>query len=277
MYKLFITALLATLFACEETKMSEDEAWNRVGKFRNAEQADSLGEALDYYIDHFEEGVHLTEATALKDAFDAERAEWASVSRRGCTLQQVDEYLYRHPSGFFRQQVLEAIDSLTFREALEKNSVKALEEYIENFPDGRFVRKAQAMIDGTEERSVTSDERRSIVQLIERHFGYMVAEDDDIVSTVAENLSCYIGKQNCTADDVVAYMNHVNADYKEKLMETSNFDIRKVMAADISMFNVQFRLVETIEPEDTLKRQERQFKGTAIVNNHMKITSLILE
>lgn len=277
MYKLFITVLLATLFACEETKMSEEEAWNRVGKFRNAEQSDSLGESLNYYIAHFEEGVHLDEATALKEAFDAEREEWATVSRRGCTLQKVDEYLYRHPTGFFRQQVLAAIDSLTFREAMEKNSVKALEEYLENFPEGRFARKAQAMIDGTEEHSVTSDEKRSIVQLIEHHFGCMVEENEDIVNTVAENLSCYIGKQNCTADDVVAYMSHVNADYKEKVMETSNFDIRKVMAADISMFNVQFRLVETIEPEDTLLRQERQFKGTAIVNNHMKITSLILE
>lgn len=278
MQKLLIFIFLASLFGCQDIQWTEDETWSRIGKFRSEEQTDSLGFALDYYVEHFSEGKYISEVQTLKTTFDEETEEWEKASKRGCTVEQIDAFLNRYPAGFYRQQALSAIDSLSFRSAQEQNSVTALEDYLLNFPEGKFAQKAKAMIDGTEERSVTSDERRLIADVIKSHFACMTEGDEDgITNTMAENISCYIGKKNCTQEYVLEYMGNVNSDYKTKVMEAANFNIRKIGVAGIPVFNVQFHLTETINPEDTLNCEERQFNGTAIVNSHMKITSLILE
>lgn len=277
MNKLIILLLPLLALACNEPKMTEEEAWLRIGKFRSSEQTDSLGDALNYYLDHFSDGKYASEVESLKQAFDTEAEEWARVSGRRCTLKGVDEFLFNYPSGFFRQQALDAIDSLNFREALTKNTVEAFENYLNNFPNGNYARKARAMIDGTEERSVTPEERRAAISTIERHFSYMTENDEDIANTVADNISCYIGKDNCTMEDVIDYMVHVCDTYDTKVMETSGFDVRKIMAAGSPVYNVQFNLKETINPDDTVNCQVRTFSGTAILNRYAKITSLILE
>jgi len=271
---MFVTSFLG----CDNIQWTEEDTWARIGKFRAEEQTDSLGFALNYYVEHFDEGKHLSEVQTLKTTFDEETDEWEEASKRGCTLEQIDKFLNRYPAGFYRKQALFAIDSLSFRYAEEQNSVTALEDYLLNFPEGKFAHKAKTMIDGTEERSVTSDERRLIANVVKTHFSSMTQGDEEgISSTLAENISCYIGKKNCTKEDVLEYMNNVNSDYKTKVMEVANFNIRKIGVAGIPVFNVQFRLTETINPEDTLNAEERHFNGTAIVNSHIKITSLILE
>lgn len=275
--KIIACLLPILLIACQKPTMTEEEAWLRIGKFRSSQQTDSLSDALNYYLDHFEDGKYATEVSSLKQSFDTEEADWRRVSGHRCTLKGIDGFLFDYPSGFFRQQALDAIDSLNFREAMAQNSVEALENYLNNFPNGLYARKARAMIEGTEERSVTSDERRAAISTIEQHFSYMVDGNEDIASTVSENLTCYIGKNNCTVDDVLDYMEHVCADYQTKIMETSNFDVRKITAAGTPVYNVQFRLKETINPEDSIDRQVRSFSGTAILNKRAQITSLILE
>ena len=134
------------------------------------------------------------------------------------------------------------------------------------------------MAEAEADNLVTEEEKNAVAEVIKRHFQAIENNDTiDIVETVAENLSSYIGKQNSTEQDVIKYLKHTNEGKNVKKFKTSEYDISKVVTAGIPIYNVRFALNEQINPDDSLHRRVRDFKGTAIVNSKKKITALLLQ
>ena len=257
---------------------SEDEVWALIGHYQNTDQPDSLYDMLNYYMDEFSDGRYNSEVGTLLSRFEQERDELNSILGSNCTIKNVDTYVYAHPQGFFRTKALNVLDSLEFADAQKHNTPDAYQEYLGKYPNGRFRAQAQAeLADAEADNLVTEEERTAVTEVIRHHFQAIENNDTvDVVETVAENLSSYIGKLNSTEDDVVKYLKHTNEGKDVKVFKTSDYDISKVVTAGIPIYNVRFALTELINPDDSLHRKVRGFKGTAIVNAKKKITALLL-
>ena len=267
-------------FMLRETRnYSEDEAWALISHYQNTDQPDSLYDILNYYMSQYPEGRYYSETSTLLSRFENERDELESILKSNCTIKNVDTYVYAHPDGFFRTKALGVLDSLEFADAQKHNTPDAYQEYLDKYPNGKFRSQAQTELADAQENSiVTEEEMGEVTTVIQKHFQAIQDNDSiEILETIAENLSSYIGKQNSTEDDVIKYMKHTNEGRNVKIFKTSDYDVSKVVTAGIPIYNVRFALNEKINPNDSLHSRVRDFKGTAIVNAKKKITALVLQ
>ena len=277
---LIVAGVACWWFLLRDTRnYSEDETWSLITHYQNTDQPDSLYDMLNYYQSQFSDGRYNTEVSTLLSRFEIERDELNSILKSNCTIKNVDTYVYAHPQGFFRTKALNILDSLEFADAQKHDTPDAYHEYLGKYPNGRFRSQAQAELAEAEaDNLVTEEEKNAVAEVIKRHFQAIENNDTiDIVETVAENLSSYIGKQNSTEQDVIKYLKHTNEGKNVKKFKTSEYDISKVVTAGIPIYNVRFALNEQINPDDSLHRRVRDFKGTAIVNSKKKITALLLQ
>lgn len=264
--------------SCTEKKeYTEEEAWTRIGRFRSENQADSMELALEYYLDNYPDGKYATEAGNLQDLFNQEKKQWLDILQHNCSIEAVDRFIFNHPDGFFHTQAVNAIDSLTFRAAEAEHTTEALQAYVDEYPEGRFLPQAHALLNKLELGDMSAEEKETVTQTLRNHFHYLTINSDEIESTVAPVLSSYMGKSQSTSDDVMTYMQHVHADGKMKLIEPHDINIKKIESKSGSLYNATFRLVEVVNPEDSINRQSKSFKGTAVLNSYGEITSVVLE
>lgn len=259
------------------TELTETDAWQRVGHFQATGQLDSMEAALNDYLWTYGDGRYSEDARTLRDRLNRERDEWEKVVDNHCTLETVDEYIYAHPDGFFRAQALTLLDSLTFLNAQELNTEEALMNYLEQYPTGRFVSQTQTLLKSIGKTEASDEEVTAAKATVERHFKAMQENEQTIVTTLADNMSSYIGKPNPTVSDVLAYMAHFHKGNDTKTLTSQDFVVKKMMNADGPMYSVQFLLVETINADDTTHCEVKNLKGNAILDASMHMTSLVLE
>lgn len=259
------------------TELPETAAWARVGQFQASNDVDSIEKALDDYLWTYSDGRYAEDARTLRNRLRSEREEWEKVMNSDFTLERVDEYIYAHPDGFFHYQALMALDSLTFLKACEDNTESAIMGYLDQYPDGRFVERARQQLKNVGKQEVSQAEKTAAADMISKHFAAMQDNSQTIVTTIADNLSSYIGKPTPTVEDVLAYMAHFHKGSDTKLLEASNYEVEKMMSIDGPMYSVQFKLKETINAEDTAKVEVKHLTGIATLDVNMLITSLVLK
>ena len=259
------------------TELSEMDAWARVGHFQATGELDSMEVALNEYLWTFSDGRYVEDARTLRDRLNRERDEWNRVLDYNCNLKAVDEYIYAHPDGFFHTQALLLLDSLEFLDAKEKNTEEALLTYLAQQHDGRFVKEAQALLKAVGKVDASEEETKQAAALIKKHFAAMQEGSETIVTTMADIISSYIGKPNPSISDVLAYMNHFHKGNDTKELSVTDFNVKKMMSGNETMYSVQFLLKETINPEDSASAEVKNLKGTAILDAAMLMTSLVLE
>lgn len=269
--------IYAVLSLTRGTELTETDAWQRVGHFQAAGELDSMEAALNDYLWTYGDGRYSEDARTLRDRLNRERDEWEKVVDNHCTLEAVDEYIYAHPDGFYRSEALVLLDSLSFLDAQEQNTEEALMNYMEQYPTGRFVSQAQTLLKSVEKTDVTDEEAKAAKATVEKHFKDMQENEQTIVTTLADNMSSYIGKPNPTVSDVLAYMAHFHKGNDTKTLSAKDFSVKKMMHPDGPMYSVQFMLVETINADDTTKCEVKNLKGNAILDAAMLMTSLVLE
>ena len=259
------------------TELPEMDAWSRVGHFQASGEIDSMEVALNDYLWTFSDGRYSEEARTLRDRLNRERDAWEKIVNGDCTLKAVDEYIYAHPDGFFHDQALWLLDSLEFLDAKEKNTEEALMNYLEQRHDGRFVKEAQELLKAVGKVDASEEETKQASAVVQKHFTAMQEGSETIVTTMADNISSYIGKPNPTVSDVLAYMAHFLKGNDTKVFSLSDFNVKKMMQGGDPSYSVQFSLKETINPEDSTEMEVKNLKGTAILNAAMLMTSLVLE
>ncbi len=259
-------------------QMTEAEAWTQVNRWLYADQPDSLEEALYIYMKQHEDGPHADEVARLQEQFQTEQEVWKKVVRGECSLERVDAFLSQHPDGFFRGQAIFMMDSLTFQAALDENTESALLSYIEQYPNGMYMKEAQERLKNWGELDMTEEEQEEAEDLIRLHFRAMAnGEEGALLTTVSPSLSSYLGKKRSTSEDVVSYMEHMQAKHGSRNFEASHVKVKKIKNAESWIYNVQFKLDEMVTINDSTDVDEKSFSGTAILDDAMRITSLVLE
>ncbi len=267
------------------SNISEEEAWELICQYRDTNNPDSLEGALERYRKTFPKGNHSFDVKTLKERLRKEQRYWESVEDNGAKRELIEKYLYEYKEeGFFYLKAIDKLDSITFFEKQELNTVEAYQDYLDQYPDGRYVEKAKANLSKLDAIPLTDAEEEEAKSVVITHFNAMEAADTAaIAKTMAKNVSSYLGKKAVKQRDVNEFIRHLFETPGRKVnFNLSDFIVRKMVIIEdgAPIYNVSYNLHEEMnKPADNaiIRDTERDFKGTAILNADMLITSLLLE
>lgn len=266
-------------------------AFENITRYEQESKLDSLEEALTEYLDTYNpDAHHYAQVNELNTKFSTERADW-QASVRLASSEAIHNFLDQHPDGFFRDAANFKLDSLSFEEAKKVDTKEAYEHYIALFADGKFVKAAEDKISDLDHKELTAEESADVKRVISNHFDALANNDKVAISmTLAHKISSYIGKNDATEEDIYAYMTKTHASGRSIIFEVKNATVSKVAAGSKTVYNVQFSLEESIysapynpaeladeELENQSPATVKNFTGTAVLNETMKITSLVLK
>ena len=286
------------LFFRGSDNVDERTAYNTILRYQNAGQLDSLAEALNFYFDTYNpDAYHYSQLKELNDRFFAERTDWQTAEAT-LTLASVRHFLDVHPDGLYLSQARTKLDSLSFIEATQSDTREAYEHYLTQFPQGRFVADVRQKMNELDNVELTTEEETSINGILDAHFNALADNNRAAIeTTLAPVVSSYIGKANPELEDIYAYMQRVHSSARTLIFSVKNPTITKVKLQGRSIYNVQFILDEetysgsshhaTLDTEagapsngdetDAPKPDNvKHFSGTAVLDESMKITSLVL-
>ncbi|MBQ6965078.1 MAG: hypothetical protein IJP82_05245 [Bacteroidaceae bacterium] len=291
-------ALLAGwfLFLRGGNDTDEREAYNTIMQYENERKYDIMEEALSSYFDTYNaDAYHFSQLKELYDRFTSESADWKGAEAE-MTYAAIQHFLDVHPDGFYREDGHRKLDSLSYLRAVEADTREAYEHYISQFARGRYVKEANAKLAELDNVELSVEEKQDATDAVQTHFDGLAQNDRGAVSaTLASNISSYIGKANPEEEDIYAYMANMHATGRFLVFVVKDAVVEKVDVAGRNMYNVQFVLDEETyasSPNSTpvldteagdAEAEERpkptsvkHFKGTAVLNERMKITSLVL-
>ena len=281
------------LFFRGGTDEDERTVYDRIMCYENEHQLDSLGEALNDYFDTYNsDAFHYSQLKELNDRFFAERADWQAADGLK-SLDAVRHFLDVHPDGFYLNEANLQLDSLSYIEAQEVNTREAYEHYIEQFSQGKYVTEARWQIAGLDNVELSIDEKATVREALSVHFDALGNNDKGAISmTLASDISSYIGKADPELEDIYAYMSNMHSSGRTIIFNVKGAEITKIDMNGRNMYSVQFMLEEEIlshNPHETLDTESgtpaeaekpageiKKFKGVAVLNEGMKITSLVL-
>ena len=272
----------------------ERTVYDRIIRYENTHQLDSLEDALNEYFDTYNsDAFHYSQLKDLHDRFFTERDDWQAAEGT-MSLESVRHFLDVHPDGFYLDKANQKYDSLSFAQAVEDNTREAFEQYINQFSRGKYLAEARKLMSELDNEELTIEEKTAVKDALTTHFDALGDNDKGtIASTLASEINSYIGKANPELEDIYAYMSNMHSSGRMIVFNVKNATITKVKAGGRSIYNVQFSLEEETyargshpapdtesgnpgEDEKPAATDVKKFSGTAILNEGMKITSLVL-
>lgn len=273
----------------------ERVVYDRIIRYQNLHQYDLMGKALEEYIDTYNpDAFHYSQLKNLNDRFFTERADWKAAAA-SLSASAIRRFIDAHPDGFYIADAEQQLDSLLYAQALAANTREAFELYISQSPQGCYVEEARTNIEALNNVEVTPEEFAAAHQVMEAHFNALGNNDRAaLVSTLAAQVHNYIGKANPEIEDIYDYMQGVHATRRNLLFLVRNDSVKKVAVGDKSLYSMQFLLDEetyssddypTLDPEFSTTEETddapkptsvKHFKGAAVLDEDMKITSLVL-
>lgn len=276
------------LFMRGSSDGDERTAFDNITRFEREGKLDSLEVALNAYFDTFNpDSYHFNQLKELNDRFFAERSDWQAVEGLS-SVEAVHRFLDKHPDGFYREKANNQLDSLSFAEAVKEDTKEAYELYIAQFSDGKFVSAAQEKLSGIDKKQLSVEEIADVRSVLSQHFDALANNDKATIAlTLAHTINSYIGKNDATEEDIFNYMDHIHQSGRTLMFTVQNSQVSKVEAGNKIVYNVQFSLDEatfagSVSHEDTddaaaVPSNVKHFTGTAVLNQAMKITSLVLK
>ena len=290
----FAGAAVWFLFLRGGTDADEQTMYNNIIRYENQHRLDSLGEALDVYFDTYNpDAYHYSQLKDLHDRFFTERSDWQALDGT-MSLEAVQRFMDIHPDGFYHKDAHRALDSLSYMVACDVNTHEAYDHYLSQFSQGKYVSEARKRMNELDNKEISIEEKVSVKEVLTAHFDALGDNDKDAISaTLASEISSYIWKGNPELEDIYAYMSSMHSSGRNIVFNVKNLNITKVDAGGRSMYNAQFILeeetytrsshatldTETGNPSEDDKPASadvKHFKGAAVLNEGMKITSLVL-
>ena len=293
---LLATAFVAvTLSSCGGNPADERADYDQIVRFQNESKLDSLGIAINAYLDTYDaDATYFLQVKDLSERFFNERTDWQST-QAALSLTALRQFLDAHPDGFYLALAHHQFDSLSFRQVLAANTTEAYEQYIDQFPQGAYVKEARKKLTDLETGDLSAEEKEAALAVLTTHFTALGDNDRTaLTATLAAQINSYLGKTNPELEDIYAYMATVHATGRVIRFAIKDARVAETEALGRSIYNIQFALDEDTytraqydalqkaaeageeAPEAAAPAATKHFTGAAVLNENMKITSLVL-
>lgn len=252
---------------------SEDQAWNSL------QNSTDINE-YEQYLTKYPNGRHHAEAQALYDKLNAELTDWATVSN-SVDKYAVQTFLQKYPNGFCAARAKNKLDSLSWIDACNLNKPEAYAQYIQDFPNGRYVNLAQQKTTQLKDQEITPAEESQINGVVSQFFQAIASQDEEnLLGTVESTMTSFLNVKNATKVHVLKFMKQIHATDITSVAFTVNkdFKIKKAQTSDNGFsYTVSCTADEKIERTDNTKETFVSYGVSCVIDNFMKISSFGLK
>lgn len=149
---------------------------------------------------------HIDKAKKHLDKLMLREQQWQNVLISKSRQALVD-YIDEYPDSKYVAEANNMIDSIDWRKATGENTIIAYETYLTLHEDGEYTDEAMKRIDKLKALIVTPEEEVIIANLFKKFLGAISNRDKEtLTSTVADIMPSFIGKQNATKADAILFM-----------------------------------------------------------------------
>lgn len=256
------------LVSKSQREMNEQECYEDV-------VASSDTALYNQYLEEYPDGKHAAEVKSRLQELVAELNDWNDACVNN-TKGGFVAFLSNHKNSPFEQACKEKIDSLDFIDALTANTAEALQLYVSNHPDGKYVEQATQAQSNLDALRVKSDEMWQIKKVCTSFFAALEQKDEQtLASTVAAVMDNFLNKQNATHADVVTFANRLSANQQHMVLTVNDdYKVRKT-ATDTGelAYEVAFSVDENSTDAEG-RENISTYAVSAHINPQMKISSL---
>ena len=254
---------------------AEKTAWMKIQKWEGEMQLDSLQAAIKMYQTTFVHGRHADMVEELRLRIESEITDW-NTALYAESVEEMEDFIRNHSDSYYRHEANRKIDSLSFVEASYEDTYDAYVKYLDSFSEGIYAAQAKKRMEDLDNGTLSDKENDYVVQVIERHFTALAANDaQTLATTVAPVLTSYIGQSGAGKADVEKYMQRIHADDNRSInFYIKNTIITKEVNAHKPTYIAHFTLNEQISQSG--QTNTMNFTALARLNDELQITSLML-
>ncbi len=185
-------------------------------------------------------------------------------------------YVDKNPNSPHCQEALVKIDSLDWLAASKSNDQNTVEQYIHDHADGRYIDDAKVLLSKIQRATVQPDEQTMVTELFRKFFQSINSRDESrLTSSVSTILQNFLGKENASSEDVVAFMRKQYKDDVTNLnwhIDSQSYKVEKTeVAEDEFEYTASFNARKEIERGEN--KSTESYHITSKVSSDGKIIS----
>ena len=250
---------------------NEQELWNQIQE--TDEQA-----LLENYLQRYPDGEHRAQAEERLSYVRQQASEWQKIAELG-NADELEKFFKKYETGRYHDLAVAAYDDLLWTEATKMETLEGYTHYMQCCPQGSHYAEAKELAGRLEKIQMSDDEAATMSSTVQQFFYAMArGDEDEMLALVAPQLDSFLGKNEATKVDVMAYMRRVHADDVFSVdLTMGDVEVTKsVDKDDEPVYSATFSFDQRISREDTSLETFASYKGTARLSGQGKITSLSL-
>lgn len=244
------------------------------------EQIKDSEEVADFenYLRQYPDGQYKAEAQVKIHNIQEETSLWNSIYKSN-NPAELESFIKKYPKGYFHDMAVTAYDELLWNEATRKNDMDSYQYYMSKCPQGKHYQEAKEKAEYQEKIQLDESEKSNVSSTISQFFHAVARGDEDsMLECLSSELNSFMGRAGATKVDAITYMHKLHADDIYSINVTmGEFEIQKKLDSQNNpVYTADFTFDQRISREDTSKETFASYKGTAMLNNLYRITSLSL-
>lgn len=232
---------------------------------------------LSKYMDAPKE--HRDSINARLNSLQQEDLDWQNAVNSG-SRGELLKYIEHNPSSPHLAEAKNMVDSIDYfkadRNYKNNKDIAALQEYLQNHPEGRYASLVLGIIEDLQAVNVSPEDIAKAREVCKKFFQAINSHNESkLLGTVTDFLASFLNRTGASNDDVVTFMNKL---YKDDITNMNwhildDFKAEKVDNGDGGKnIKVQFGAEQRIERTDPTKEKYGKYIISAEVTPDWRIT-----
>ena len=232
---------------------------------------------FEKYISDYPDGAHIADVKTLYAKLKADNELWEKTVN-ATDAATFRTYISSFPSGVHLDEAKQKLDDIVWNDAFSSNSAEQYLAYMQEFPTGKHYQDAQNAYNKIQATVMTAQDQENVRSTVEQFFAGLETFDAQAMQNACTQPVTFMGKRS-SLNDLRQYVDaYRNSDIQA--IDFSGLNLQATKQAD-AQGKIQYRATFTVDRlfqrEDVEKGTLSTLKGTAVLNQDYRITSITFD
>lgn len=237
--------LAYVMIASQKKQNAEDSAYQLLTNDINVKD-------YEEFLAAYPDSKYKSDVESRLNALKTQNEQWMNISLSGSKNDFI-QFMSQFPSSPYEQQCKIKIDSLDWLDAKRLNTPDAIQRYLSEHPDGKYVADAEDMQSAIIDKTVEPQEEEMIRTTIVQFFTALAANNQTgVCSNISPVMTSFLQKTDAKKADVISVMDQMHPESITAMQFVVNNDlvITKTKTANGFTYTVQFSVDQNIARTD---------------------------
>ena len=241
-------------------------------------QGVSNPEFYQQFLDDYPDSEHAEEVRAKMEHLKEEAKEWAEAVKKPNRIN-LTRFMQNYPNSIHERECRDLIDSIDWKEAASLNTDQAIENYLQNHPNGQYTDDAAAKMIEFSQQKISDRDKSYIRGIMDAFFsnGLARADLEVIGNAIPEKMTDFCGTPSATPEQIARFTTDKKAADVIGIHYLINADMvvkRDTLPDGQPAYAVSFSLDETVNRSDANQPSTKTYQVTSHLNDEKKIVDM---